>query len=82
MIPDGYKISNPEAADIDKSHEADGETTMAFVSKGKLDGNKFVITIDEYYTRLDYAVELFEDYQTIINAAADFNKVVLFLEKQ
>ena len=40
-----------------------------------------MVTVDEYYHKVHYTVEEFDDYRAVINSAADFNKIVLFLEK-
>jgi hypothetical protein len=35
---------------------------------------------DEYYKINKIDVDFFEDYRSVINGAADFNKIVLILE--
>ena len=80
-IPEGYKVVNLKDAEINETYETDGEITMAFVSKLEMDGSKVKVVIDEYYDVLDLPKEEFEEYQRVINAAANFNKVVLIFEK-
>ncbi|OSZ78672.1 hypothetical protein CAP35_10605 [Chitinophagaceae bacterium IBVUCB1] len=81
-IPDGYKVSNPEAIKIMVDHKsASGVQTMAFISDYKIEGKKIFITIKEFYGQVNYPASDIEVFKKIINAAADFNKVVLVLEK-
>ncbi|MEZ4905015.1 MAG: hypothetical protein R2822_26315 [Spirosomataceae bacterium] len=40
------------------------------------------MTIDEYYKETLLPLAIYDTFQKIINAAADFNKVTLVLEKK
>jgi hypothetical protein len=55
---------------------------MGFISSYTIEGNKLVITIHEYYKEINYAKSRAENYRKVINASADFNKVVLVIEKK
>lgn len=81
-IPEGYKITNPEALNIDIFHEADGVRTCTFTSSFALEGQDLKVNIEEFYNEIRYDKKDFEPFREVINAAADFNKVVLFLEKK
>jgi hypothetical protein len=83
-IPAGYKILNPEAIRIhqDDKEENNGTATMGFDSDYKIDGNKMYVNIKEYYSGLSYPVSYYETFRKVINASADFNKVVLVMVKQ
>jgi hypothetical protein len=81
-IPAGYKVTNLDAANMDVSDDNKGERTMEFHSYYKIDGNKVTVIIDEDYRELRYPVGMYEQFRKVINASADFNKVVLFLEKK
>ena len=81
-IPDGYKISNPEAVNFEVYCGDKTNPDCQFVSAYKLDGNKLKIIIDEHYGKINFPVDQFESFRKVINAAADFNKVVLFIEKK
>ncbi|MGN6569062.1 MAG: DUF3857 domain-containing protein [Flavipsychrobacter sp.] len=83
-IPTGYKILNPEAIRIhqDDKDENKGTPTMGFDSDYKIDGDKLYVNIKEYYSGLSYPVSYYETFRKVINASADFNKVVLVLVKQ
>lgn len=81
-IPDGYKVSNPETIKIMVEHKtSSGIQTMAFVSDYNMEGNKMLITVKEFYGQVNYPASDIEIFKKVINAAADFNKVVLVLEK-
>ena len=74
-------MGNLEALKINETYEADGVIQAQFISDYTFENNVVKVIIDEYYNRVDWPVDLFEDYKRVINAAADFNKVVLYIEK-
>lgn len=80
-IPEGYKISGAENLDMNVAVTEQGETTAEFKSTYKLSGNLLEVTVTENYRKLFYPVSSFEDFRKVINAAANFNKLVLILEK-
>ncbi len=82
VIPQGYKIKNLEDINISKVVSENGKETMGFESSYKLEGNVLKISIRELYCQLQYPLSQYEEFQKIINAAADFNKVILVLESQ
>ena len=79
-IPEGYQISNLEDITIKNSYAAKGKELFIFDSYYTLDGNVLTVTADEHYRESIVAPEIFEAYRTVINSAADFNKVTLILE--
>jgi hypothetical protein len=80
-IPEGYRITNLESIDINNSAEDENGVYALFQSSYSVQDNILHITCDEYYKKVNYKVTEYEDYRKIINSAADFNKIVLFLEK-
>lgn len=82
VIPQGYKIKNLEDINISKVVSENGKETMGFESSYKLEGNVLKISIRELYCQLQYPLSQYEEFQKIINVAADFNKVILVLESQ
>ncbi|MGP8215954.1 MAG: hypothetical protein ACLQQ4_10355 [Bacteroidia bacterium] len=82
-IPDGYKVTNLDAVNMDVyDGKATDAHTMEFHSYYKTDGNTVTVSCDEYYSQLRYPVSMYEQFRNVINASADFNKIVLFLEKK
>ena len=80
-IPEGYVLKN--AGDMNFAHKygEDGNENLFFESKIEQEGNSYKVHCVEYYTDIIVPKERFEEYKTVINAAADFNKKVLILEK-
>lgn len=82
-IPQGYKVMNPETLNIHAEGKSGNEKpTMAFHSNYRFEDGKLSIDIKEYYSELHYAIEEYQAFTKVINAAADFNKVVLVLVKE
>lgn len=79
-IPDGFVIKNLDDINISHSFKADGKDMMYFVSSYTREGNKVIVTANEIYDKNILPVEQYEEYRTVINGAADFNKVTLILE--
>ena len=80
-IPDGYSIKNLNELNMSVQpfkNDADG---VGFTSTYKLEGNKLIVNSDEYYKQITFPIESYEKYRSVINAAANFNKIVLVLEK-
>ncbi|HLN94957.1 MAG TPA: DUF3857 domain-containing protein [Flavobacterium sp.] len=77
LLPKGAKVKNLEKFDMDYKCEFDGKTQCAFTSKWKQEGDVVTIENVEYYNAVKYPLASFEAYRKVINAAADFNKVVL-----
>jgi hypothetical protein len=81
VIPEGYTIKNPDDLNFNVLSTGKPEAPFSFVSSYKIDGQKLVVTANEYYKELYAPLEAFEGFRKVINAAADFNKVTLVLEK-
>ena len=79
-IPEGYQISNLEDIKIKNSYATKDKELFIFDSYYTLEGNVLTVTADEHYRESIVAPEIFEAYRTVINSAADFNKVTLVLE--
>ncbi len=81
-IPDGYQMRNPQDIKFNVVyHEGDKEPYL-FISDYTFKDNKLRVTIEEYYKEIYAPLSRYEDYRKVINAAADFNKVTLVLEKK
>ncbi len=82
VIPDGYTISNPNELKIDQTYSENGDQTMGFVCSYEIKGNILSVHIVEQYKHEFYPMDQFATFRKIINSSADFNKVVLVLEKK
>ena len=80
-LPDGWTVQNPEELDMDHHLERDGERVLQFTSTHTLEGNVLTVRMDEFYRVVELPVEDFEAYRTVVNAAADMNKVTLVLAR-
>jgi hypothetical protein len=81
-IPDGYLVKNPNDLNFDVEYKDSGVVTLAFISSYTLTGNVIELTIHEVYRNVVYPLSQFGIFQKVINASADFNKVVLVLQKK
>jgi hypothetical protein len=81
-IPEGYKIQNPDDIIIKEQVEEAGKLIYNFTSTYTLSGRELSIEIVEYYDQLYYPVSKFEPFRKVINAAADWNKIVLVLKPE
>lgn len=79
-IPEGFTIKNLEDINISNRYTVDGKDIMNFISSYTQEGNVVTVTANEIYDQNILPIELYEEYRTVINSAADFNKVTLILE--
>lgn len=79
-LPSGYTVSNPEDLEIKNVFSEEGKDLLSFHSYYELNGNTLTITADEHYRINIVDTENYENYRTVINSAADFNKISLVLE--
>lgn len=79
-IPNGYTIQNPEDLVIKKQVYDNEKLIFNFVSSYSINGQVLEIEIDEYYDKIYYPVDKFEEFRGVINAAADWNKIVLVMK--
>lgn len=81
-LPEGYQVRNPDDVKINVVYEDGDKQPYLFVSDYTMSGGEMVISIKEYYKEIFAPVSRYEDFRSVINAAADFNKVILVLEKK
>ncbi len=80
-VPKGYKVKNIDDLKLNVVFDKDDKKNCGFISDYKQEGNTITVDVFEYYYEIYLPLEDFEDYRKVINAAADFNKIVLVLEK-
>ena len=81
-VPEGYQVKNLEDLKLNVVFDKYDEKNCGFISNYKKEGNTVTVDVFEYYYEIYLPLENFEDYRKVINAAADFNKIVLVLEKE
>ncbi len=81
-IPEGYVVKNLKDLNFNISFKKGENISMGFLSEYSVSGNVVTINVSEIYKDLKYPITEFENFKEVINAAADFNKVVLVLEKK
>lgn len=83
-IPDDYTAEGLESLQIKKElKDEDGKQKCKFESNYKIEGNKIIITIQEFYKENEYPVTDYDEFRAVINAASDFNKAaILFNPKE
>jgi hypothetical protein len=79
ILPQGATIQNLEKFNMDFKTNINNKTEAAFISNYNKKDNEIVVENTEYYNIINYPLSCFEDYKAVINAAADFNKIVVIL---
>jgi len=80
-IPDGYEILNPEVLEEEEVLMVDSQKVAQFICGVYIRDSVLTVHIDEYYAKIDIDKKYYASYRRVINAAADFNKIVLVLTK-
>lgn len=80
-IPAGYKVANPTDLNMHVEMLNNGKTSCIFTSESKISGNQLIIISKEYYSESEYPVSRYEEFRSVINAAADYNKKTIILKK-
>jgi hypothetical protein len=78
-LPKGMKAKNLEKFVMDFKTQIENKTQAGFVSNYSEKNGEVNVTNTEYYNVVNYPLENFTDYKNVINAAADFNKIVVIL---
>jgi len=79
-IPSGFTAKNLDDLKINASLELNDDTVAYFNSDYTINGDKIHVTVTEYYDELFLPKKHYNAFSEVINAAADFNKVVLVFE--
>jgi Domain of Unknown Function with PDB structure (DUF3857) len=81
-IPEGYVVKNLNDLNMDVQYKKENEVSFGFLSKYTQSGNTITVEVFETYREIRYPMSDFENFKKVINAAADFNKITLVLEKK
>lgn len=80
-VPAGYKVTGLDAINMD-FHDGDSTSqTMNFKSSYVQTGNSVKVIVAESYRKTHYPLEVYNSFRNVVNASADFNKVVVYFEK-
>jgi hypothetical protein len=82
QLPDGYTAKNLNDLNFHNEYQDQAGVTMGFTSDYKVEGNTIKVHIMEQYRRIFLPVADYDNFRKVINSSADFNKVVLVLEKK
>lgn len=80
-LPKDVMVKNLDNFNMNYKTEMNGKTEAAFVSSYKQIENEITIVNEEFYKVNDFPLEYFDSYKDVINAAADFNKITIVLNK-
>jgi hypothetical protein len=78
-IPEGYTIKNTNELVF---NVVTADKSAGFVANFVIANGELIIDISEYYNKVYFPVAEYKGYENVMNAAADFNKLVLVLEKK
>ncbi|MBC6696973.1 DUF3857 domain-containing protein [Hymenobacter puniceus] len=82
-LPAGYQVRNLQDLNADVKAGPDAKDPLYyFTSKYAVQGQTVTVTITEAYRQIRWPKKDFEAFRDVVNAAANFNKVVLVLEKK
>lgn len=81
LLPKGASIKNLDKFVMDNKTQINGKTEAAFISKYTKTGDEILVENTEFYNIINYPLNKFDEYKAVINAAADFNKIVIILGK-
>ena len=82
QIPKGYQVKNPDDLKLNISYTDKDQVPFLFKSDYVLKDNVLEVRIEEYYKQIYAPLSRYEDFRKVVNAAADFNKITLVLEKK
>ena len=81
LLPKGATVKNLDKFIMDYKTKVNGKNEAGFTSKYTKTGDEILVENTEYYNIINYPLDQFEDYKAVINAAADFNKIVIVVTK-
>ena len=81
-LPKGYKLKNADDLKFDVQYKENSEVPFLFKSSYAIKDDILEVRIEEYYKQIYVPLARYEDFRKVVNAAADFNKITLVLEKK
>ena len=82
-IPEGYKLIDASElrTSVEETDKDNGNTIAYFHSDYTVEGKKLTVRVTESFPKMHYSVRDYQDFRKVVNAAADFNKLSVLLEK-
>lgn len=80
-LPKGMKAKNLDKFVMDFKTNIENKTEAGFVSNYTEKDGEITVNNHEFYNIVNYPLDKFTEYKNVINAAADFNKIVIILSK-
>ena len=80
-LPKGMKAKNLDKFNMDFKTNIENKIAAAFTSSYSEKDGEITVTNNEFYNIMNYPLDKFTEYKNVINAAADFNKIVIILSK-
>lgn len=81
-MPPGYQARNLDDLSMNIAYKDHDLTPFIFKSEHSMNGDVLEIRIEEFYKEIFAPLSRYEDFRKVVNAAADFNKITLVLEKR
>ena len=81
-LPSGYRVRNLDDLKTNIAYQDSDLVPFNFTSRYEVKGDILEIRIEEYYKEIFAPLSRYEDFRKVVNAAADFNKITLVLEKE
>lgn len=81
ILPNNVTVKNLDKLIMNNSLVMNNKKEAEFSSTFKKEENNIIVENTEYYNVVKYPLEYFDTYKGVINAAADFNKLVIVLTK-
>jgi len=81
ILPKGAKAKNLEKFVMDFKTQINNKTEAGFISNYTEKDGVITVTNNEFYNIVNYPLAKFDEYKNVINAAADFNKIVIIISK-
>lgn len=82
QLPKGYQVKNPDDLKFNIAYTDKDQVPFLFKSDYTLKDNLLEVRVEEYYKQIYAPLSRYEDFRKVVNAAADFNKITLVLEKK
>jgi hypothetical protein len=82
QLPTGYQVKNLNDLKFNIAYTDKDQIPFLFKSDYVVKDNVVEVRVEEYYKQIFAPLSRYEDFRKVVNAAADFNKITLVLEKK